>query len=128
MGSSGVDDTPTSQKIINYLDELSYYALALGMPAKEYWEDEPRLILTYIGADKIKTQKMNYELWLQGLYVYHAIGCLVPVLNPFSKEHKARAYMSEPVPLTEEERQLAFERKIEKYLNSLVGLKPKGGQ
>ena len=130
MGSSEVDDTPASLKIINYLNELCSHAIALGMSMKEYWQDDPALITFYIEAENIRQRKRNYELWLQGAYIYNAIGCLVPVLNPFSKDHKAKPYLDSPIPLTEEERQQAIERKIAKFMDSLVGLKPKeeGGQ
>lgn len=130
MGGSEVENTSTPYKIIDYLNKLGGYAISLGMTSKEYWEDDPSYINTFIEAEKVKQAKTNQQLWLQGLYIYHAIGCLVPVLNPFSKEHKARPYMSNPISLTEEERQQELERKMEKYLNSLVGLKPKeeGGQ
>ena len=125
-GSAEVEQTTTApHDIVKYLNELYAYAITLGMSYNDYWIDEPDLINCYIEAEKIRERKKNQELWLQGAYIYQAIGCLYPLFNPFSKEHKAREYLKQPFPLTEEERQEQFERRLERYLNSLVGLKPK---
>ena len=128
-GKEVVDDTPYPQQIIKYLNDLCAYALSIGMTYKEYWEDDPFILNHYVEAEKIKQRKMNNQLWLQGYYVYTAIGSLSPILNAFSKEHKARPYMKEPIPLTEEEKQeQAFrkEQKLIAYLDSLVDKKVGG--
>lgn len=126
MGSSEVDDTPASLKVINYLNELCAYALSIGMTLKEYWEDEPSLIVHYIEAEKIRQKKRNHELWLQGAYIYQAIGGLYPLFNPFSKEHKAKPYPSTPFPIDEQDRQQQLDSKVEKFMDNLIGRKPKG--
>jgi hypothetical protein len=125
VGSRKVEDTSTSLQIVNYLNELCSYAMSLGMSYHEYWEDEPDIIKFYIDAEKLRANRRNNEMWLQGLYIYQAVGSLYPAFNPFSKEHKVKPYMKEPVPLTEEERQLQFEAKVEAYMDKLVGRKPR---
>ena len=111
---------------LEYLDKLGAYAVSIGMPAKEYWYDDPQLINTYVGAEKIKQQKKNFELWLQGLYVYDAIGALVPVLNPFSKDHKAKKYIEKPIPLTDEERAEEQRLKEERFIKFMDRLTEAG--
>ena len=115
----------TSQSIIDYLNELGAYAVSIGMTAEEYWRGEPSFINQYIKAESIRQKKINHQLWLQGAYIYHAIGNLVPVLNAFSKTPRANPYLKEPFPLTEEEREEQLARRIDRYMSSLVGLKPK---
>ena len=66
------------------------------------------------------------ELWLQGLYVYNAIGALVPVLNPFSKEHKAKPYLKNPIPITEEEREEEQRRKEQRFIEFMDRLAEAG--
>lgn len=108
---------------LEYLDELFAYALSIGMTYNQYWYDEPALLNNYVRAEQIKQRKRNNEMWLQGAYIYQAIGSLVPVLNPFSKEHRAKAYLKNPIPLTEEEREDIEREKYErfvKYMHSLV--------
>lgn len=105
---------------LEYLDKLFGYALSIGMPSDEYWNKDPLLINGYIEAEKIKQRKRNNELWLQGVYVYQAIGALTPVLNPFSKEHRAKPYLKQPIPLTEEEREDIEREKYERFVNYMM--------
>lgn len=112
--------------ISDYFNELFTYALSLGMSYDLYWYGDPFALLNYIKADEIKLRKINQQLWLQGFYVYQAVGSLVPVLNPFSKEHKPRPYLQKPIPITQqeidEEEQARIDR-ITRKLDSLVGKK-----
>lgn len=119
MGESGLGETQPTITPIEYLDQLFAYALSLGMPSDEYWNKDPALILGYIKAEEIKQRKRNTELWLQGAYVYQAIGSLAPVLNPFSKDHKAKPYLKSPIPLTEEEREQIQREKEEQFIRYL---------
>ena len=112
--------------MVDYLDFLCSYALVVGMSYDDYWYSDPKLLLVYTRAEEIRQRKKSRELWLQGLYVYEAIGCLVPILNPFSKDHKAKKYMSEPFPVSEkelEERRLA---RISKWTNMMMSKVKKG--
>ena len=121
-----VEPTTTPQKVINYLNELFAYALSIGMNYKQYWIDDPCLINYYIKAEEIRQSKKNQELWLQGLYIYVAIGDLVPVLNPFSKEHKPRKYLDSPIPITKQEQEQYEQNRVNKIiqkLDKLVGKK-----
>lgn len=124
MGESGSVDAQAITPL-EYLDKLFEFGLFLGMSYDDYWNKEPELFLRYYNAEKLKQQKKNNEMWLQGAYIYNAVGSLYPIFNPFSKEKKARPYMSSPIPLTEEEKQKQFEDKVTNYLDKLVGLKLK---
>lgn len=74
------------------------------MSYDQYWHGEPWLVKAYREADEMRIDRMNYEKWLQGLYVYQAIGALQPILNPFAKNHKAEDYVKEPIAITERAR------------------------
>lgn len=55
---------------------------------------------------------MNQELYLQGRYIYEAIGAFAEILPAFPKKGaKIRPYLSEPYPLTEMELQEKQEAK-----------------
>lgn len=125
MGSSGElktdqKKTTSPQGILNYLDDLCAYALSIGMTYEQYWYDDPSLIKYYIKSHDIKRALKNQELWLQGLYIYHAIGDLIPVLNPFSKDHKAKPYLKEPIPLTQKEVEERRLKRIEKWTSMMM--------
>ena len=133
MGSGGElgsqepnSKTASPKEILDYFEELLCYAMSIGMTEKQYWYDDPKLINRYIRIEQIKQQKRNNELWLQGAYIYQAIGSLAPIFNPFSKEKHARPYLKEPIPLTQKEKDKRLEVRVEQFLNGLVGLKPKG--
>ena len=90
------------------------------MTYDQYWYDDPYLINVYMKAEKIKQRKKNNELWLQGLYIYQAIGALTPVLNPFSKEHKAKPYLKQPIPISEEEKAEQEREKYERFVDYMM--------
>ena len=122
---------PSTQKTYSEIfDETFPYYLSIGMSYDLYWHGEPFLVKAYREADEMRTDRMNYERWLQGLYVYQAIGALQPILNPFSKKHKADEYIKEPIAITERARnQKALEEgnKTANFLKAWVdALKEKG--
>ena len=120
-----------STSLKDYFDELFAYAISIGMSYEQFWEDDVDLLVSYYKAEQIRIRKRNTELYLQGVYVYHAIGCLAPVLNGFSKDGRARPYLKHPIPITEEERVEENNRKVanfKAYMMSLVkGGKKDGG-
>ena len=128
MGSGGElaeksDKSTSPQDCLDYLDKLCAYALSVGMTYEQYWFQEPSLIRYYVQAEKIKQRKINSSMWLQGLYVYQAIGSLIHLANPFSKERRAKPYMKRPIPLTDEDKEEQEREKYErfvKYMHSLV--------
>lgn len=119
-GKEVAQKTTTPQDIIDYLNDLFAYALSLGMTFEQYWYDDPSLLKHYLKADEIKRRRKNQELWLQGLYVHIAVGDLVPVLNPFSKDHKAKPYLKEPIPITEKEQEEKRLERIDKWTKSMM--------
>lgn len=127
MGGKELDNTPYPLKIINYLNELGAYGISIGMTAKEYWEDEPSLILNFIKAEEIRQRKRNTEMWLQGFYVYQAIGNLSPILNAFSKDHKAKPYLKQPIALTEAEREEQEREKYQRFVDYMMSKVKKNG-
>ena len=122
MGESqSVNNQITKEAIspIESLDKLCAYAMSIGMSYDEYWYGDPERLKFYIKADELRLKRKNQEMWLQGLYTHIAVADLVPVINPFSKEHKARPYLKEPIPITEKEKAEYEERRIQKFVNYL---------
>ena len=89
------------------------------MSYSEYWNGDPVLAKYYREAEKIKQEKKNQELWLQGLYIYDAVSTVVyNALKP--KGAKAQKYTDKPFDLnvnkekTEEEKKKEIEVEQEK--------------
>lgn len=126
-GSVGKPSTKSYTEIFN---EAFPYYLSIGMSYELYWYGEPNLVKAYREADELRVDRMNYEAWLQGLYVYQAVGALYPVFNPFSKQKKAEEYLKEPIVITERARnQKAMEEgnKMANFLKAWAdALKDKG--
>lgn len=76
--------------------------LAIGMSEEQFWDKDPYLTRAFIEADKVRLERTNSELWLQGRYIYEALLCCAPVLNALSKKHRAEEYRRKPYNLTKE--------------------------
>lgn len=98
----GVSDKDTSFSIAKMFDECFPIYMAIGMTPYEYWDGEPSLVSAYRKADEIRRKRANYEMWMQGRYIYDGIMRLIPSLNMW-KPKKPLDYMTEPYPLSEEE-------------------------
>ena len=68
------DSRPTQRKTNTQIFEESFpFYLAIGMSYAEYWEGDPILAQYYRKAYQVKQDEINYNAWLQGMYVYDAI-------------------------------------------------------
>lgn len=82
------------------------------MPYEEYWNSDCTLVRYYRQAHRLKMQRRNQELWLQGMYIYEALCDVSPVLHAFAaRGTKPAPYPSQPYPLTYEDSREARERK-----------------
>lgn len=98
------------------LERLCPYYLSIGVTYDEYWHGEPERLKFAREADKLMRKRENFDLWLQGRYMYEAIICASPATNPFSKAKKCYPYPEQPFPLTKEEaEQRAEEEQIKRY-------------
>lgn len=92
-------------------NKLFPYYLSIGMTEKQYWDRDSTLTKFYREADKLRQERRNYDMWLQGMYIYDGIQRLAPILRAFGKKGtKAEPYVKEPYPITAEEQKRAQER------------------
>lgn len=127
-GSSPQNGDGQNVPVLSYTREfekcLPYY-LSIGMSWEQFWHGDVEMARFYRQAHEMQLKQKNFELWLQGRYVYEAIGDMVPVLHAFAKEGSTPApYPREPYPLTqkdvreqeERERREQYER-MKAYVN-----------
>lgn len=88
--------------ILQILEDCFPYYLSLGMTYKEYWNGDPTLVIAYRKAEEIRSHRKNWEMWMNGRYVYDAIMRLIPSLNVW-KPKEPIEYIEEPYPLTRKE-------------------------
>lgn len=128
MGSSEVDTSPSYTEIFKKVFPLY---LSYGMTYQQFWEDEPSLVVDYREAHKIVQRRQNQYAWLQGFYVYNAIGSFAEILPAFPKKGaKVYPYMQEPIAITEEEAREREERKqrekMDRIKQKMMGMVKRG--
>jgi hypothetical protein len=101
------EGSPSSQKqeqktVAEIIDFYFPQYLALGMPYEVYWHGDPKLAKAYREADKLRLQRENQRLWLQGAYIYNIMVSVAPTYNSL-KPHDPLPYMEHPIPITEKE-------------------------
>lgn len=109
-------NVPVSSYTSEFEKCLPYY-LSIGMSWEQFWHGDPEMARFYRQAHEMQLKQKNFELWLQGRYVYEAIGDMAPVLHAFAKEGSTPTpYPSEPYPITEKDVREREEReRREKY-------------
>ena len=96
-------------------EEACPHYLAMGMTYEQFWDGDTKAHRIFREAEKIRLQKRNQELWLQGMYIYEALVDITPYLKAFSKG-RPKPYPKEPYDLFEEERKAREEREArERY-------------
>lgn len=99
--------------------ELFPHYLALGMSAEDYWDGDPAWAKSYREAEKLQYEKMNQQLWLQGMYIYDALCKVSPILHAFAKGGtKPTPYPEEPYALTKKENEKREEEKVVKQMKA----------
>ena len=102
-------DRIESPKLVQIFDTYFPIYLSYGMSGSEYWDGEPKLAIAYKKAHEINLKRKNEELWMQGLYIKHAL--LSTVGNMFKgKNQEAFEYPEEPFPITQHDAELRRER------------------
>lgn len=94
-----------------FFKQFPYY-LSIGMTEEQYWDRDSTLVIYYREAEKIRNERVNQEMWLQGAYIYDAISRLSPILHAFAKKGtKAKPYVDEPYPISKQAEEKAEEHK-----------------
>lgn len=126
--------TPKPLSATEIFDRDCPYFLAIGMTYEQYWYDDPMLVRAFHKADKIRRERKDFELWLQGRYFMEAIESSIG--NAFRKSgsepcrYPEKPYlMEEPEPTLEqleekEKQELAF---AEAYMNQMCEVGQKWG-
>jgi hypothetical protein len=88
------------------------YYLSIGMTETQYWDNDCMLTKYYREAEVMRQERANYNMWLQGMYVYDAISRISPILHAFAKKGtKAKPYVEEPYPISKKTEEKAEDRK-----------------
>src|SRR5690606_30168374 len=102
MGSELVNSSIPPFSYTEVFKEHFPYYLSIGMSYEQFWYEDCELAKFYREADKIRAERKNEELWLQGMYIYDALCRVSPVLHAFAKNGtKPVDYLDKPYPLSD---------------------------
>lgn len=94
------------------------------MPYDLYWYGDPWAVWAYHEAHEMRRDEVNQQLWMNGIYVFNAIGTAVANIHLDGKHHKPVPYMDKPLPIrpmTAEEKEARAAKDTEDviaYLNA----------
>ena len=118
LSATGGGEQDGSAPSLTYTEkfyELFPYYLSIGMTYEQYWDGDCTLTKYYRRADEIKKERLNEELWLQGMYIYEALCDVSPILHAFAKKGtKPVPYSDKPYSITAEQVKRAEEEKARK--------------
>ena len=70
------------------------------MTLEQYWDGDNDLPRFFRKKYKLERDRKNFELWLQGKYIYEALCAVSPVIRAFSKATEPIPYRKHPFPLS----------------------------
>lgn len=77
--------------------------MSIGMTYDQYWYGDVRMVEAFREADRLRKEQMNYELWLQGLYVFDAVSCAVQNGNRTKQSDPISKYAEQPYEIFKKE-------------------------
>lgn len=127
MGSELVNGSASLFSYSKLFREQCIVYMSIGMSYEEFWEKDVDLVKFYREAEQLKQKRRDYDLWLQGRYIYDALCAVSPVLHAFApQDTKAMPYLEEPYPRTRKElreRQKKIMKENAETFRALVELK-----
>lgn len=69
--------------------------MAMGMSYDDFWNGDAEMAKAYREAHRLRKEMEDEHMWRQGLYVYHALCCVIPALHPM-KPSKPLPYPDKP--------------------------------
>lgn len=114
----GGESRPSPFRYSDRFEELCGYYLSIGMSYEDYWDGDCCMTKYYRKKDTLDRERRNYDLWLQGAYIYEALLDASPVFNPLSAKKKPHPYRETPIPLTANESKKIEEMNKQKQLEN----------
>lgn len=93
------------------------------MTYEQFWDDDPALAKYYRKADKLRNDRKNTDMWIQGMYIYDAVSTVV--YNVWCRgKSQPQKYAEKPyqfdVVKSQEEREIEESAKAEVWLKNFV--------
>lgn len=79
-----------------YFEEACPIYMSYGLSYEDFWHGDPYKAKYMKETYQIKLKQLDEQMWIQGMYIYAAIGQMAPILHPFSKSSKPLPYTEKP--------------------------------
>jgi hypothetical protein len=115
--SADSDDKSESDKTYTevFRESIPFY-LNAGMTPEQFWDGDVELARDFRIAYWQRIEQQNEMLWLQGYYMYTALGAIMPATSVKFKAKQFDKYLEEPIPITKQAIKKSEERKAEKQM------------
>ena len=112
--NNGGDSNSPPSRYTEVFEKVFPFYLSIGMTYDQFWNQDNTIVKYYREADRIRTENLNTQLWMQGIYIYKVLEAFAPILVTFPKKNaKIGDYLSQPMPLTETEQKSREEQEAE---------------
>lgn len=81
----------------SYWEDLLPMALECGMTPTQFWEEEPRLVNSYIRKHELELDEFNYKSWLLSVYTFNAVSTAITLTFADEKHRKNIQYFNKPI-------------------------------
>ena len=86
--------------------EVCPFYISIGVSYNDFWEGDLEIPRYYLKAYKMKTERDEWYMWKQGVYVYEALCDVSPIIHAFSKKGtKPLPYPTKPYGLEDKEKE-----------------------
>lgn len=92
----------------------------MGMTYEQFWEQDCLLVIPYRKAYHIQQEAINYEAWLNGLYIWKALQCAPIFVNGFMpKGATIEPYFDKPIDFMPKKKRSKAEENEQKQQNAV---------
>lgn len=103
-------------------DEECPSYIAMGLPYEDYWYGDPYKAYFIRKGYEVQRKQENYNMWLQGAYVFKSIMIAISNIHLDGKPHAPNPYLEKPFDLygtTKIEEQKQAEQDKQKVIDIL---------
>lgn len=83
--------------------------MAIGMTYDEYWHGDPFMVRAFYKAEKLRRERLNAEMWLNGVYTLKALEATVGNLMK-KKTDKSITYPEKPIEFEQKQSAAPMEK------------------
>lgn len=123
-GSDGHTDDVAPKSLAEIFTELCPKYMAMGMSYREFWHCNTKVHRDYRKAWEERKRYRNWEMWMQGAYIYDALLKIAPFMRAAMSKAviEPKKYVEAPYPLTKKEAKALEERRRIQNMKRMIAM------